>query len=82
MEQDYSKVDVSEDVFYTDENIAKLERRIADIKAGKNISEHELIEENWCFILDNKNPVNPSSKMNEKDLQAFWFSISFIFPFQ
>ena len=46
MEQDYSKVDVSEDVFYTDENIAKLERRIADIKAGKNISEHELIEDN------------------------------------
>ena len=45
MEQDHSKVDVSEDTFYTDEHIAKLERRIADIKAGKNISEHELIEE-------------------------------------
>lgn len=45
MEQDHSKVDVSEDAFYTDEHIAKLERRIADIKAGKNISEHELIEE-------------------------------------
>ena len=45
MEQDNSKVDVSEDSFYTDEHIAMLERRVADIKAGKNISEHELIEE-------------------------------------
>ena len=81
MEQDNSKVDVSEDTFYTDEHIATLERCIADIKAGKNISEHELIEENWWFILDSKKPVNPF-KINEKDLQAFWFSISFIFPFQ
>ena len=46
MEQDHSKVDVSEDAFYTDEPLAKLERRIAVIKAGKNISEHELIEDN------------------------------------
>ena len=46
MEQDNSKVDVSEDSFYTDEHIAMLERRVADIKAGKNISEHELIEDN------------------------------------
>ena len=59
MAQDHSKVDVSEDAFYTDEHIAKLERRIADIKAGKNISEHELIEDNWCFIPDNKKPVKP-----------------------
>ena len=44
MERDNSKVDVSDDTFYTDEYIAMLERRIADIKAGKNISEHELIE--------------------------------------
>ena len=44
MEQDNSKVDVSEDTFYTDEHIAMLERRVADIKAGKNISEHELID--------------------------------------
>ena len=38
--------DVSIDPFYSDEHIAMLERRIADIKAGKNISEHELIEAN------------------------------------
>ena len=36
--------EVSADPFYSRENIAELERRIADIKAGKNISEHELIE--------------------------------------
>ncbi len=36
--------EVSVDPFYSDENIAVLERRIADIKAGINIREHELIE--------------------------------------
>ncbi len=36
--------EVSVDPFYSDENIAMLERRIADIKAGINIREHELIE--------------------------------------
>jgi addiction module antitoxin, relB/dinJ family len=36
--------DVSIDPFYSDEHIAMLERRIADIKAGKNTTEHKLIE--------------------------------------
>lgn len=36
--------EVSVDPFYSDENIAMLERRIADIKSGINIHEHELIE--------------------------------------
>lgn len=38
--------EVSADPFYSEENIAELERRIADIKAGKNTHEHELIEVN------------------------------------
>ena len=36
--------EVSADPFYSEENIAELERRIADIKTGKNTNEHELIE--------------------------------------
>lgn len=32
------------DPFYSAENMAVLERRIADIRAGRNVSEHELIE--------------------------------------
>lgn len=36
--------EVSADPFYSEANIAELERRIADIKAGKNAHEHELIE--------------------------------------
>lgn len=36
--------EVSADPFYSEENIAELEKRIADIKAGKNIRERELIE--------------------------------------
>ena len=36
--------DVSVDPFYSRENIAVLDRRIADMKAGKNTSAHELIE--------------------------------------
>lgn len=36
--------EVSADPFYSEANIAELERRIADIKAGKNTHEHELIE--------------------------------------
>lgn len=36
--------DVSIDPFYSSEHLAKLEKRISDIKSGKNISEHELIE--------------------------------------
>lgn len=34
------------DPFYTDEHITMLEKRIADIKAGKNMNEHELVEVN------------------------------------
>ena len=33
------------DPFYSEEHIEMLERRIADIKAGRNVHEHELIEE-------------------------------------
>ena len=36
--------EITADPFYSAENIAVLDRRIADIKAGRNISEHELIE--------------------------------------
>ena len=37
--------EISADPFYSEEHIAMLEKRIADLKAGKNIHEHELIEE-------------------------------------
>ena len=36
--------DLVADTFYSAKDIAVLDKRIADIKAGKNISEHELIE--------------------------------------
>ncbi len=36
--------DLVADPFYSSQNIEVLDKRIADIKAGKNISEHELIE--------------------------------------
>lgn len=36
--------DLVADPFYSSKNIEVLDKRIADIKAGKNISEHELIE--------------------------------------
>ena len=32
------------DYFYTKEHMEMLEKRISDMKAGRNISEHELIE--------------------------------------
>ena len=32
------------DPFYSEEHIAMLERRVADLKAGKNLQEHELID--------------------------------------
>ena len=32
------------DPFYSAQNIERLERAIADIKAGRNMSEHELLE--------------------------------------
>lgn len=37
--------EVSVDPFYSDEHIAMLERRVADIKEGRNVKEHELIGE-------------------------------------
>ena len=37
--------EVAVDPFYDSEHMAILERRIADIKAGRNVHEHELIEE-------------------------------------
>lgn len=36
--------EVCVDPFYSDAHIAMLERRVADIKAGRNHHEHELIE--------------------------------------
>lgn len=36
--------EVVADPFYSMKNLAVLDSRIADIKAGKNIAEHELIE--------------------------------------
>ncbi len=36
--------EVSVDPFYSAENMAELERRVSDAKAGRNMHEHELIE--------------------------------------
>lgn len=36
--------DLVADPFYSSKDIEVLDRRIADIKAGKNVSEHELIK--------------------------------------
>ena len=35
--------EVSDDPFYSSENMAELARRIADVKAGRNMHEHGLI---------------------------------------
>jgi DNA-damage-inducible protein J len=35
---------ISKDSFYSDEHIEMLEKRIADMKAGSNMQEHDLIE--------------------------------------
>lgn len=37
--------EVAVDPFYDSEHMAILERRIADMKAGRNVHKHELIEE-------------------------------------
>ena len=37
--------EVSVDPFYSPENMAELKRRVADAKAGRNMHEHDLIEE-------------------------------------
>lgn len=36
--------DVSDDPFYSPENMAELARRVAAVKAGRNMHEHELIK--------------------------------------
>lgn len=36
--------ELSADPFYSEENMAELSRRVADIRAGRNMHEHELIE--------------------------------------
>lgn len=36
--------EVSADPFYSKEHLAEIERRIADIEAGRNVHEHDLIE--------------------------------------
>jgi DNA-damage-inducible protein J len=38
--------EITADPFYNAQNKERLRRNIADIKAGRNISEHELIEVN------------------------------------
>lgn len=38
-------IEAEADPFYSEENMAVLKRRIADMKAGRNASEHELIED-------------------------------------
>ena len=40
----FEVVAAGEDPFYSEENMADLRQRIADIEAGINVSEHELIE--------------------------------------
>lgn len=35
--------EINADPFYNPEHIAELERRFADVKAGRNMHEHELI---------------------------------------
>ena len=37
--------EICADPFYSKENIARLERAVHDMNAGKNLQEHELIEE-------------------------------------
>ena len=37
--------EISADTFYSDEHIAMLERRVADMRQGENAHAHELIEE-------------------------------------
>ncbi len=36
--------EITADPFYSESNMEELRRRIADMNAGRNISEHELIE--------------------------------------
>ena len=38
------EVTADEDPFYSEENMARLRAAIADVKAGRNLTEHELIE--------------------------------------
>ena len=38
------EVTAEPDPFYSEENIARLRAAIADVKAGRNLTEHELIE--------------------------------------
>ena len=37
-------IEAEADPFYSEENMAVLKRRIADMKAGRNMHEHDLIE--------------------------------------
>ena len=37
--------EVTTDPFYSEANMSELKSRIADMKAGRNISEHEIIED-------------------------------------
>ena len=46
-------IGAEEDPFYSEENMAVLKRRIADMKAGRNVTEHELIEEDPFYSEEN-----------------------------
>lgn len=37
--------EVSADPFYSEENMAELSRRVADMRAGRNMHEHELVKD-------------------------------------
>ena len=36
--------EITADPFYNEENMAELSKRVEDVKAGRNIHEHELLE--------------------------------------
>lgn len=38
--------EITADPFYSAENMARLNRAVSDIRAGRNMTEHELIEDN------------------------------------
>ena len=58
-------LEVSEDPFYSKENMNELERRVANIRTGKSVlKEHDLIEVEWCENFDFKY-VKEGNKMTD-----------------
>ena len=57
--------EVSEDPFYSKENMDELERRVANIRTGKSVlKEHDLIGGEWCENCDFKY-VKEGNKMTD-----------------